>query len=140
LALGGAIDDSPSLGRHDRERNYIASVFSLLARLRPMITPWVVRLEVARDDDGSLSDDQMAELSEALAGDQMQPLLTRGDSGTVRVQVTVQATNDQAARSVAERMLRDRAYQVWAAHGLPPFTITFIEASPGEQFGERGLI
>jgi hypothetical protein len=97
-----------------------------------MITPWVVRLEVARDDDGSLSDDQMAELSEALADDQMQPLLTRGDSGTVRVQVTVQATNDQAARSVAERMLRDRAHEVWAAHGLPPFTITFIEAMSGE--------
>jgi hypothetical protein len=97
-----------------------------------MITPWVVRLEVARDDDGSLSDDQMSELSGALAGDQLQPLLTRGDSGTVRVQVTVQASNDQAARSAAERTLRDRAYEVWAAHGLPPFTITFIEARPGE--------
>jgi hypothetical protein len=97
-----------------------------------MITPWVVRLEVARDDDGSLSDDQMGELSNALAADQMQPLLTRGDSGTVRVEMTVQATNDQAARSAAERRLRDRAYEVWAAHGLPPFTITFIEARSGE--------
>jgi hypothetical protein len=95
-----------------------------------MITPWVVRLEVARDDDGSLSDDQVAELSEALADDQMQPLLTRGDSGTIRVQVTVQATNDQAARSGAERTLRERAYEVWAAHGLPPFTISFIDAEP----------
>jgi hypothetical protein len=97
-----------------------------------MINPWVVRLEVARDDDGSLSDDQMTELGEALAGDHMQPLLSRGDSGTIRVQVTVQATNEQAAKSAAERTLRDRAYEVWAEHGLPPFTISFIEARPSE--------
>jgi hypothetical protein len=95
-----------------------------------MITPWLVRLEVARDDDGSLSDAQMAELSDALAANEMRPMLTRGDQGTVRVQMTVQATNDQAARSAAERRLRDSAYEVWAAHGLPPFTITFIDAKP----------
>jgi hypothetical protein len=97
-----------------------------------MITSWLVGLEVARDDDGSLSDDQLAELSGALAASQMQPVLDRGQSGTIRVQMTVQATNDQAARSAAERMLRDRAYEVWATHGLPPFTITFIEAKPVE--------
>jgi hypothetical protein len=95
-----------------------------------MITPWLVRLEVARDDDGPLSDEQLSELSDVLGAYQMHPLLSRGESGTVRVQVTVQATNDQAARSAAERMLSDRAYEVWATHGLPPFTITFIEAKP----------
>jgi len=31
----------------------------------------------------------------------------------------------------AESMLRDRAHAVWLAHGLPPFTITFVEAAEG---------
>ncbi|HEX9124726.1 MAG TPA: hypothetical protein VF984_15425 [Actinomycetota bacterium] len=95
-----------------------------------MITAWLVRLELARDDDELLSDEQMGELSNVLAANQMLPVLSRGDSGTVRVQVTVQATGDQAARSAAERMLRDRASELWAAHGLPPFTISLIEVKP----------
>jgi hypothetical protein len=27
-------------------------------------------------------------------------------------------------------VVRRRAYEVWAAHGLPPFTIGFVEAVP----------
>jgi hypothetical protein len=34
-----------------------------------------------------------------------------------------------AARSAAERMLRDGANTVWLAQGLPPFTITFVDAT-----------
>jgi len=42
----------------------------------------------------------------------------------------VDATNDMAARAAAEGMLGDRAHEVWSALGLPPFTITFVDAKP----------
>ena len=45
-----------------------------------MITACMVRLEVARDDDGSLSDDQMGELNDALATNQMHPFLRQESS------------------------------------------------------------
>ncbi|HET7237055.1 MAG TPA: hypothetical protein VFK59_11570 [Actinomycetota bacterium] len=93
-----------------------------------MITRWLIRLELARDDDGPLGDEVTRELTRRLTEDGAQPVLDRGDAGAVLVQMTVDANSDRAARAAAESMLRDRAYEVWAALGLPPFTITFVEA------------
>ncbi len=93
-----------------------------------MVKTWLVRLELARDDDGSLSDEGVDSLTHLLAEDNVQPVITRGDSGTVLVQMTLDARDDMAARSVAERMLREGANQVWSALGLPPFTIAFRDA------------
>ena len=97
-----------------------------------MISAWLVRLEIVRDDGGALSDQQVQELTDVLTANQMAPELERGDAGTIRVQVAVQANNDHAARMAAESVVRQRAYEVWAAHGLPPFTISFVEAIPAE--------
>ena len=94
-----------------------------------MITRWHVRLEVARDDDGPLSDEGIRELTRLLTESGAQPVLTRGDSGTVFVQVTVDAKNDQVAKGEAENVLRARAQEVWTALRLPPFTIAFIDAT-----------
>ena len=96
-----------------------------------MVKTWLVRLELARDDDGSLSQEGIDALSQLLSEGRVKPVLTQGDSGTVLVQMTVDAGDQVAARSAAERMLRDGAYTVWLAHGLPPFTITFIDATEG---------
>ena len=90
---------------------------------------WLVRLELARDDDGSLSDEGVDSLTHLLAEDNVQPAITRGDSGTVNVQMTLEARDDMAARSAAERMLREGANKVWSALGLPPFTIVFLDAT-----------
>jgi len=95
-----------------------------------MIKPWVVRLELARDDGGSLSDEGIGELADMLTKNDAQPVLTRTDAGTVLVQMTVDATNDMGARAAAESILRDHAQSVWSRLGLPPFTITFVEAKP----------
>jgi len=43
--------------------------------------------------------------------------------------VTLDARDDMAARSAAERMLRDGANTVWSARGLPPFTIAFTDVA-----------
>jgi len=94
-----------------------------------MVKTWLVRLELARDDDGPLSDDGVGELTQRLTEDLGQPVLSRGDSGNVLVQMTLEATNESAARAAAERMLRVRAQAVWVALGLPPFTITFVDAT-----------
>jgi len=94
-----------------------------------MVETWLVRLELARDDDGSLSDEGIVALTDLLAEDHVKPVLTRGDSGTVLVQVTLDARDDMAARSAAERMLRDGANTVWSARGLPPFTIAFTDVA-----------
>ncbi len=56
------------------------------------------------------------------------PSITRGESGTVLVQMTIEATDDIGARAAAERLLRDRAHELWVTLSLPPFTITFVEA------------
>jgi len=93
-----------------------------------MVRTWLVRLELARDDDGSLSDEGVDSLTHLLAEDNVQPVITRGDSGTVLVQMTLVARDDMAARSAAERMLREGANQVWSELGLPPFTIAFRDA------------
>jgi hypothetical protein len=93
-----------------------------------MVKTWLVRLELARDDDGPLSDEGVGELTQRLMEDLGQPVLSRGDSGTVLVQMTLDANNESAARAAAERMLRDRAQAVWVTLGLPPFTITFVDA------------
>jgi hypothetical protein len=83
---------------------------------------------LARDDGGCLSEEGLRELADLLTENQASPVLTRPDSGTVLVQMTLDATNDRTARAAAEVMLRDRAHEVWLAHGLPPFTITFLDA------------
>jgi hypothetical protein len=95
----------------------------------PMVKTWLVRLELARDDDASLSDEGIDALTQLLAGGHANPVLTRGDSGTVRVQMTLDAKDNMAARSVAEHMLREGANSVWSALGLPPFTIAFVDAT-----------
>ena len=94
-----------------------------------MVKTWLVRLELARDDDGPLNDEGIDELTDRLTEDLGQPVLTRGDSGTVLVQMTIEAANDVGARAAAERLLRDRAHELWATLSLPPFTITFVEAT-----------
>jgi hypothetical protein len=96
-----------------------------------MDKPWVVRLEVARDDDDALSDEAIAALTQLLAEHQAKPVVTRGSSGTVVVQLAVEARDDRAARSAAEQILRDGANTVWSEFGLPPFTIAFVEATEG---------
>jgi hypothetical protein len=93
-----------------------------------MIRAWLVRLELARDDD-SLSDEGIETLTQRLAEHHVKPVLIRGDSGTVLVQMTLDARNDMAARAPAEHMLRDGANSVWSALGLPPFTIAFVDAT-----------
>jgi len=98
-----------------------------------MVKSWVVRLELARDDDGSLSSEGIDSLTRLLVKGNMQPVLTRGDSGTILVQVTLDARDEMAARSSAERVLRDGANSVWAALGLPPFTIVFLGAAEGRR-------
>jgi hypothetical protein len=94
-----------------------------------MVKTWLVRLELARDDDGALSDEGIEALTRLLAAAPVQPVLTRGESGTVLVKVTLEARDLMAARSAAEHMLRDGANNVWSALGLPPFTITFVDAT-----------
>jgi len=94
-----------------------------------MLKSWLVRLELARDDDGSLSDQGIDALTQLLAEGGVNPLLTHGDSGTVLVQMTLDGRDRVSARSTAERMLRDGANTVWAALGLPPFTIAFVDAT-----------
>lgn len=89
----------------------------------------MVSLELARDDGGSLSDEGIVELTELLTKDGLAPVISRPDSGTVLVQMTVDARNDTEARGAAESGLRDRATSVWSALGLPPFTIAFQEAN-----------
>jgi hypothetical protein len=92
-----------------------------------MVKTWRVRLELARDDDGSLSDEGIDALTDLLAEDHVAPVLTRGDSGTILVHVTLDANDDMAARSGAEDMLRAGANRVWSARGLPPFTIAVVD-------------
>ena len=94
-----------------------------------MIKTWLVRLELARDDDELLSDEEIDALTQLLAEGQEKPVIIRGQSGTVLVQFTIDARDDRAARSAAEHMLRDGANSVWSARGLPPFTIAFVDAT-----------
>jgi hypothetical protein len=96
-----------------------------------MVKTWLVRLDLARDDDGSLSDEGIDALTQVLAEGNVKPVLTRGDSGTVLVQMTVDARDERAARSAAEHMLREGANNVWSALGLPPFTIAFLDVTEG---------
>jgi hypothetical protein len=96
-----------------------------------MVKTWLVRLELARDDDGSLSDEGIGALTHLLAEKLVNPVLTRGASGTVLVQLTLDARDDMAAKSAAEHLLRDGANTVWSALGLPPFTIALVDAVEG---------
>jgi hypothetical protein len=96
-----------------------------------MVKTWLVRLELARDDDGSLSEEGVDALTRLLAEEHANPVLTRADSGTILVQMTVEGRDDRTAKSAAEHMLRDGAYTVWSALGLPPFTIAFVDATEG---------
>jgi predicted GNAT superfamily acetyltransferase len=52
-------------------------------RSRRMVKTWRVRLELARDDDGSLSDEAVDALAHLLTESQEEPVLSRGDDGTV---------------------------------------------------------
>ena len=92
-----------------------------------MVKPWLVWLELARDDGAPLSDEGITELTDLLTQDGVKPELNRKGPGTMAIRLTLPATNDMAARSAAEETLRDRAQQVWTALGLPPFTIAFVE-------------
>ena len=87
---------------------------------------------MARDDDGTLGDEVIRELTRRLTEDGVLPLVSSGDSGAVLVQMTIDARDDRAARAAAEKRLGERAYEVWAALGLPPFTIAFVEAKQDE--------
>jgi hypothetical protein len=91
-----------------------------------MMKTWRVRLELARDDNGPLSDEGVQALTGLLTQGQSNPVITRGDEGTVSIELTVDARDDMAARSAAERMLRESASTVWTDLGLPPFTIAFM--------------
>jgi len=93
-----------------------------------MIRTWRVRLELARDDDGPLSDEGVDALTRLLAEDDLKPVLTSGEMGTVVVQMTLDAKNDRVARSDAEHVLHDHAVKVWSTLGLPPFSIAFVDA------------
>lgn len=95
-----------------------------------MVKTWLVRLELARDDGEALSDEGIGKLTGLLTESGVFPNLHAGDEGTVLVQVKIDATSDRAARAAAESILRARAYEVWVALGLPPFTIAFVEAQP----------
>jgi hypothetical protein len=95
-----------------------------------MVKSWLVRLRLARDDGGSLSEDGIRELTDLLTSKGVLPVVENQESGIVLVQMTIDATSDRAARAAAESILWDRAHDVWLAHGLPPFTITFVEAKP----------
>ena len=102
-----------------------------------MLSPWVVRLELARDDDDSLSDEGIETLTKLLTERHVNPVLTRGDSGTVLVEMTLDARDDMAARSMAEHALREGANTVWTALGLPPFTIAVVSATEGHRQSEQ---
>jgi hypothetical protein len=93
-----------------------------------MISSWVVRVGLARDDGVSLGDDVIRKLASLLTLNGVHPLLTPGVSGNVIVQMTVEATSETTARSAAERAVGERAHEVWATLALPPFTITFVDA------------
>ena len=67
-----------------------------------MVKTWLVRLELARDDDGSLSDEGIGALTALLAEHHVKSVLNRGHSGTVLVEMTLDARDDRAARSAAE--------------------------------------
>lgn len=95
-----------------------------------MISVWRVSLQLARDDGAPLSEDGIGRLTERLANGPVPPDVTRRDPGAVLVEMTVDARNEMAARYAAESTLREAANQVWAALGLPPFTIAFVEVVP----------
>lgn len=95
-----------------------------------MIKDWLVSIEVARDDNGPLSDEGTAQLTALLTDSGAQPILSQSKDGTVLVSMTARGRNEFEARSTAEKALRDAANVVWSTLSLPPFTITFVEASP----------
>jgi hypothetical protein len=93
-----------------------------------VVEPWVVSLELTRDDGGALDDQGLAQLNDHLSQAGMKPVLSRPDPGTVLVNLTVPARSDMEARSGAEHALRDGATAVWSAQSLPPFTIAALSA------------
>lgn len=95
-----------------------------------MISVWRVSLQLARDDGAPLSEDGIGRLTERLANGPVPPDVTRRDPGAVLVEMTVDARNEMAARYAAESTLREVANEVWAALGLPPFTIAIVEVGP----------
>jgi hypothetical protein len=126
---GESAADYPTPGRWEILARVGKSIHGELPE--SMMKTWLIRLELARDDAGALSDEEIDALTKLLAEGEVKPELTRGDSGTVVVHMTVDARDDMAAKSAAERMLRDGANTVWSARGLPPFTIAFVDATEG---------
>jgi hypothetical protein len=94
-----------------------------------MIRTWTVRLEVARDDNTSLTDEGIQALTELLTKGGAKPVLTSGETGTMAVEMTLDARNEMEAQSAAEHLLRESANTVWASLGLPPFTIAFVDVT-----------
>jgi hypothetical protein len=74
-----------------------------------MVKSWLVRLRLARDDGGSLSEDRIRELTDLLTSNGVLPVLENQESGIVLVHMTIDATSDRAARAATESMLGDRA-------------------------------
>jgi hypothetical protein len=90
---------------------------------------WLVRLEVARDDNGAVSDEGVAALTKLLDVAPAKPILSRGESGSIFVELTVDGNDEQAARSTAQGLLRESANTVWRDLGLSPFTISVVEVT-----------
>jgi hypothetical protein len=95
----------------------------------PVVHPWVVSLELTRDDGVALDDESLGQLNDQLAAAGMKPVLSRPDPGTVLAQLTVAARSDMEARSAADDALRSGATAVWSAQGLPPFTISALSTA-----------
>jgi hypothetical protein len=104
-----------------------------------VVHPWVVSLELTRDDGVALDDEGLGQLNDQLAAAGMKPVLSRSDPGTVLAQLTVAARSDMEALSAAEDALRNGANAVWSAQGLPPFTISAVSTTRvDDRPGERG--
>jgi len=94
-----------------------------------VVEPWLVSLELTRDDGVALDDEGLRQLNDQLAEAGTKPVLSRPDPGTVLVRMTVGARNELEARSAAEDVLREKAGTVWSAQGLPPFSIAAVTAA-----------
>jgi len=72
----------------------------------------------------------MNQLADSLTKRGAEPVLRHSEGGAVLVSMTVDGRNELEARSTAQNVLREAAGAVWSALGLPPFTITLVEAKP----------
>lgn len=77
----------------------------------------------------ALGDGAVEALATDLATAPVSSTVTAGDGGVIAVEMSVQARTDRDAMSAAERVLRESAQRIWTTLGLPPFTISAVEAS-----------